>query len=57
MTGFSKKKRVKVKYDMPIGEIHKKKNVIKKGHGIPEKFLLALLATCLVVLLALYIRG
>jgi hypothetical protein len=57
MTGFSKKRRVNEKTDIRFVKSPKNKNIIKKGHGSLEKFLFALLATCLVVLLALYIRG
>jgi hypothetical protein len=57
MTGFSKKRRDNMKNNPFIVKSPKNKNIIKKGHGILEKFLFALLATCLVVLLALYIRG
>lgn len=57
MTGFSKKRRVNKKNDLFIGKIPKNKNIIKKGHGILEKFLFVLFATVLVVLLVLYIRS
>jgi hypothetical protein len=57
MTGFSKKRRVNMKNDISIVKSAKKKNITKKGNGILEKTLVALLATILGVLLALYISG